>query len=375
MTYLDLSTLLKPFEDFLHLRILNGKFWKIKILIFSLLLSFSLLLFLNRGYVTQNFKNFYLDTVLHKPQSFFFWKSIVEQGQKPFTPGNHAYGSHESNRTFRLTIPLISRFLHIQGLGLFILQILLGIGFIYLLICIFSKMLIDKILTFYSTLAFLNVYTGSCFFLNCFGHGDGYTFFFMICSLLLTNPLLLSLSIQLSFWSDERSVITVLGVLIFHYFYRRLNTSSSVKLLIIIFINVLTYVGLRLYLTNVYHLQAADVENSTTNRFLEIAQSISTWWGARIYLGFEGFLASTLIIFVILFVQKKYLYFYVSLFYWIPILVVTLLVADTVRTISFTFVFWLVSLFYLKEIIHYKQLKFLIIIIAFTNLLIPIIFP
>ncbi len=375
MKHIDLSTLLKPFEGYLQSRIFNGRFWKIKTLVFTLSLSFFLLFLFNRGYITQNFRNFYFDSVLHKPQPFFFWDSIVKQGQKPFTPNTYQHGSHESNRTFRLTIPIISRVLSLDGLGLFILQVFLGFGFIFLLINILEKILNDKILIFYTLLAFLNVYTGTCFFLNCFGHGDGYTFFFILCSLLLRNPILLSLSLQLSFWSDERSIITILGVFLFQYFYYNLKTQSLIRLIIVISINILVYVSLRLYLSNHFHLQAADVENSTSERFIEIAKSISTWWGSRIYLGIEGFILPLIIVFAILYIKKKVLYIYMSLIYWLPILLVTLLVADTVRTISFTFVFWLISLFILKETVNYRQLKVLFLIISFINILIPIIFP
>jgi hypothetical protein len=371
----DLLYLLNPFENYLQSTILNGKQWRLKTLFFSLFISFSLLFFFNKGYITQNFKSFYLDTVLKQTQPYFFWNSIVKQGQNPFSVNTYQYGSHESNRTFRLTIPLISRVFSLEGLGLFILQGILGCVFLYLLLSILEKILVDKLLVFYFFLAFINVYAGACFFLNCFGHGDGYTYFFILCSLLLRNPFILSIFLQLSFWADERSLITILGVYLFQKMYYQLASKRANKLLILISINAVLYLGIRLYLSQHFHLQAADVEQSSVGRFLEIAKSISNWWGARSYLGLEGFILLLIVLFLIQYHDKQRWFIIISTLYWLPILLVTFLVADTVRTLSFTFVFWLVSLFILKEKVSFVQLKCLFILIAFMNLLIPVIFP
>jgi hypothetical protein len=375
MKNIDLLNLLNPLENFLNNHVLNGKFWKLKTFFYAMLISFSILFFFNRGYIVQNMRNFYFDSVLQRPQNFFFWHSIVKQGQAPLTPNTSVYGSHESNRTFRLIIPLISRLFSLDGKGLFILQVLLGIVFLLLLLNILYELLGDKLQTFYAYISFINIYTGSCFFLNCFGHGDGYTYFFMLCCLVVRSPILLFLAVQLSFWCDERSIVVVLGILFFHYFYYQLNNKQTTQLLILIMFNILLYGIVRYYLSKTYHLQAADVEGSTISRFLEIAKSISTWWGSRIYVGLKGFTLLLLVTFGVLFYEKKYNYLILSLIYWIPIILITLLVADTVRTISFTFVFWLVSLYFLRQRVSPLQLKLTLFIIGFINILIPTVFP
>ncbi len=375
MKHIEILEFLNPIENYLNSRILNGKYWKFKTLFFTLFISFSFLFIFNRGYVLQNGKNFYLDSVLHKSQPYFFWDSIVEQGKSPLAPNTHQQGTHESNRTFRLVIPLISRTLSIEGLGLFSLQIFLGLCFLYLLLNILNKILSDKILIFYTFIAFVNVYAGSCFFINCFGHGDGYTYFFIILSLLFRNPILQSTALQLSFWCDERSIIVVLGVLLFQYLYYQLSSKNTLILFGLIALNVVIYGILRIYLTTTFHLQSADVENSSIERFTGIAKYISTWWGNRMYVGLEGFTLILLVTFLILCKEKKRQFIGIWLIYWIPIILITVLVADTVRTISFTFVFWLVCINFLKEKVSSTQLKYLFFIVAFINVLIPIIFP
>jgi hypothetical protein len=375
MKNIDLLNLLSPLENFLNNDVLNGKYWKLKTFFYAMLISFSILLSFNRGYVVQNMRNFYFDSVLQRPQEFFFWHSIVKQGQAPLSPNKSLHGTHESNRTFRLIIPFISRLFSLDGKSLFILQVLLGIVFLFLLLNILYELLRDKLQTFYAYISFINVYTGSCFFLNCFGHGDGYTYFFMVCCLILRSPILLCLAIQLSFWCDERSIIVVFGILFFRYFYYQLNTQQTIQLLILITLNIILYGIVRYYLSKTYHLHAADVESATINRFLTLAKGISTWWGSRIYVGLKGFSLLLLITFGILFYEKKYTYLILCLIYWIPIILLTLLVADTVRTISFTFVFWLVSLYFLRQRVNPLQLKLTLFIIGFINILIPTVFP
>ena len=104
LKYIDLSTSIRPFENYLLAICLNGRYWRLKTLTFTLVLSFTILFFFNRGYVTHNLRQFYFDSVLHQAHSNFYWSSIVEQGKNPFTPNVHPYGSHESNRTDRKSV-------------------------------------------------------------------------------------------------------------------------------------------------------------------------------------------------------------------------------------------------------------------------------
>lgn len=379
MHALNLLSFLNPIERFLNKSILDGKYWKFKTIFFSCFITFSILFIFNRGYIYENFRSFYADVLLHNPQPFFFWDSIVRQGQSPLQAVFHESGSHEANRTFRLTIPLIARYLHLNSLGLFILQVILGFVFSHLILGIFSKIFDEKILIFYTFLAFLNVYAGSCFFLNCFGHGDGYTFFFILCALLTRNPLLLTVFLQMAFWCDERSVVTSIGIWGFQYVYtNHLQTNKPTNLqitLLVIIFNILLYIFTRIYLSSTFHLVSEDVETVTWSRYYSFIYMTSLWYGKRSYVGFEGFSLLTSLTFIIFYVDKKYTKIILSLAYWLPILIISFLVGDTVRTISFTFVFWLISLIVIKERIEQSQMKALLIVVAFINLLIPVIFP
>ena len=375
METINLWSLFNPLESFLEKLILNHKYWKIRILLFSCVFSFTWLFVFNRGYIYENFRSFYADVILHNPQPFFFWNSIIAQGEAPLAAHSYESGSHEANRIFRLTIPLIAHYFHLNSLGLYLLQIVLGLGFLFILLNILARILDDKLLTFYLFFAFVNVYVGSCFFFNCFGHGDGYTFFFMICALIVRTPLLISLFCQLAFWGDERSVVMAVGLWLFHHFYEQLNKKDSIKVLLLVAGNVLVYLGVRVYLSRTYHLASEDVENFSFDRYIYFIKYTSLWYGKRSSVSVEGFALIIMMVFIILHRDKQYLKLLLALGSWLPIVAISFLVGDTVRTLSFTFVFWLIALIIIKERVNPVQLKALILVVAFINLLIPVSFP
>lgn len=376
METINLWSLFNPLESFLEKSILSSKYWKIRVLLLSCLFSFIWLFVFNRGYIYENFRSFYADVILHNPQPFFFWNSIIEQGEAPLKFHQFESGSHEANRIFRLTIPLIAHYFHLNSLGLYLLQVVLGIGFLYLLVNILAKILDDKLLTFYLFFAFVNVYVGSCFFFNCFGHGDGYTFFFMICALVIKRPLLMTLFCQLAFWCDERSVVMAVALWLFHHFYYQLSKKDSMKVLGLVVGNVLLYLAMRIYLSKTYHLVSEDVENFSFDRYLYFIKFTSLWYGKRSAVSVEGFALLIMMVFIILYRDRQYFrLLLLALGSWLPIVVISFLVGDTVRTLSFTFVFWLIALIIIKERINPAQLKALVLIIAFVNLLIPVSFP
>ncbi|RYU93958.1 hypothetical protein [Emticicia agri] len=375
MDTINLWSLFNPLESFLEKSILSSKYWKTRVLFFSCLFSFTWLFVFNRGYIYENFRSFYADVILHNPQPYFFWNSIIEQGEAPLTFHKYESGSHEANRIFRLTIPMVAHYLHLNSLGLYMLQVLLGGVFLYILIKILSRILDDKLLTFYLFFAFVNVYVGSCFFFNCFGHGDGYTFFFMLCALIVRVPLLMTLFCQLAFWCDERSVVMAVALWWFHHLYYQLGKKDSSKVLLLVAGNVLLYLGVRVYLSRAYHLASEDVENFSFDRYLYFIKFTSLWYGKRSSVSLEGFTLVIMMVLIILYRDRQYLRILLALGSWLPIVAISFLVGDTVRTLSFTFVFWMIALMIIKERINSVQLKVLIIVIAFVNLLIPVSFP
>ena len=375
MNLINLHTIISAVDLFLIRSVLNDKFWKIKTLVFSCFITFCWLFVFNNGYIFENFRLFYADVLLHNPQPFFFWNGIVNQGQDPLTFQQFDTGSHEANRIFRLTMPLIARYMHLNPLGLYLLQVVLGGIFLYLLINILSRITENKLITFYLFFAFVNVYAGACFFLNCFGHGDGYTFFFLIGALVVRSPIFISIFCQLAFWCDERSVIVSLSIWVFHLLYYQLNRSNSVKVLVVVFFNVILYGVVRVYLSRTFHLVAEDVENFKIEKYLYFIKHTSLWYGKRTSVAVEGFSLIIFLAFIISFRLKDYKRIGLFILCFLPIIAITFLVDDTVRTLSFSFIFWLIALMSIKEHVSEAQFKVLILIVAFINILIPVTFP
>ncbi|MEG3882449.1 hypothetical protein QT972_34410, partial [Microcoleus sp. herbarium7] len=60
------------------------------------------------------------------------WRAVLEQGAHPFKITEYDPSSHQAKMTFRLTVPLAARFLHLDRTGLLLLQALCGIILFYL---------------------------------------------------------------------------------------------------------------------------------------------------------------------------------------------------------------------------------------------------
>jgi hypothetical protein len=138
---------------------------------------------------------------------------------------------------------------------------------------------------------------------------------------------------------------------------------------------VLLYLTVRVYLSKTYHLASEDVENFSFDRYIYFIKFTSLWYGKRTSVSVEGFALVIMMAFIILHRDRQYLRILLALGSWLPIVGISFLVGDTVRTLSFTFVFWLIALIIIKERVNSVQLKALVLVIAFVNLLIPVSFP
>ncbi|MEZ4902373.1 MAG: hypothetical protein R2822_11760 [Spirosomataceae bacterium] len=205
----QLQSLATPFE-WLETKLetfFDSKFWQWRVLFLSLVISAGTLLVFNSILIDRGFRSLYQE--MRHPGSVggLFWDDIIKQGADPFTPKAYEAGSHEANQTFRLTVPLIANALHLNVATLYLLQLLVGLVFLWFVIKIVEDILKNRILTFYFLTGFTAIYAGANFYINWLGHIDTFPFLFMILAFYFRNPLLVFLFSQLAFWCDERAII------------------------------------------------------------------------------------------------------------------------------------------------------------------------
>ncbi len=366
-----LETRLKAFFD--------SRFWQFKVLFLSLAISVSTLLVFNFILVDRGFRDLYQE--MRHPGSIggFFWDDIIKQGAAPFTPKDYEAGSHEANQTFRLTIPLIAQVLHLNVASLYLLHVLVGLLFLWLIIRITYQILQSRLLVFYFMTGFTAIYAGANFYLNYLGHTDIFPFCFMALALYLRNPLWVLLLTQLAFWCDERAIINstylglwfVIPVLKEVVKTKKLSTTQVPLQAVALVISTGLYLVIRQWLSTTYGLKVGH-DNDLSHRTAMWSLSIL---GDKFTRGFEGF---WLIIFAgiaVLVMLKDWLTLGLLMGSFMITSAIGIMVADGTRSLSFGYMIFFFMLSILRRHIPTSQLTYLLIVSTLISLMLPISFP
>ena len=347
--------------------------------LFILFITYTILLSLNSGFLTILFKQFYLDVFQKKSQEGFFWQAIVDQGSHLFDQSqSQFFKDHLSSRKFRIVIPILSKLFHLSPIKLFFLQILAGLLFANLLLKYLTELLKDKFLAFLALLAIENTYIGASFFINFYGHMDGFTYLFLLLALIFFHkPILASIFLQLSFWSDERSLFAALPILLISCFLHGHQLKSIISRIVELLINYLIYLILYLYIG--YSFKIGPIyspDSSNFNNHIQNVMDLINWFGFKLFDALESFWIIILMAFYFLVSKTSYQFEkLIFILYFGCIMAINLLVADTSRSLGFAFLLILYSLLILSEKLERGFLKEILYVVAIISILQPIVFP
>ncbi|MBE9466236.1 hypothetical protein ACFP1I_25300 [Dyadobacter subterraneus] len=190
--------------------LMNKRYGQIKIAIFLFLLVFSTTFpkyieILNDGSPVTTY-------------AYFFEK--IEHPLSPSLLGDTK--SHGAKIAFRLTAPLIAKLsgTHLIGKGkgvivVYIIQSSLLLPFFFLLIKTIKRFA-NNLMAFLLVVSFSAIYVTNSFFWDYDFWFDGYAYFFLMLSMYYTNKTGILIASQLACWTDERAVIALYSVYIFH---------------------------------------------------------------------------------------------------------------------------------------------------------------
>lgn len=357
----------------------DNRFWKIRLISLALLISIGSLMLLNSIFIDRGFRYLYEEIRHPGLLDGFFWDDIIRQSGHLFEPNTYEPGTHEANQTFRLTIPLLVHFFRLGVAKLYILQFGLGLIFVWAVAGIAQKILQDKVLTFYFLTGFTGIYAGVAFFINYFGHCDGYVFCFMALALYFRNPLLVIVFTQLAFWCDERALINssyiglwyALPILKTVLETRKFDIRQIPAPLVALVISVLIYGGLRKWLEVTYGMKIGH-DASWSARTLAWSMS---YVGDKMARGLEGMWLILLVAFWALAVRRQWLELVLLGGAWLLTMVVAVLVADGTRSLSFGFMAFFFALAILHRYLTRNQLRFVLLSGAVISLMYSINFP
>jgi hypothetical protein len=334
----------------------NGLNWKFKTTFLLVGLSF----------IFSTGALFYLPTAFKAEnwESYRFKKENLFK-QPPFNPVSHA-----SKKTFRLTMPIISKVFHFNNWATVAFLWIINFLFLYQFLRYFYKLLGNKTIAFLATFGITFVYIGHAGFTDINTWFDGIAYFFILISIVSNSPIIILSSVLLAAFTDERAFLSAVVVLFYHLMQDWGNAESknvsSFRNSISVLFGIILSLVIRLYLEYKFdiHLQTGG---STLEKFL----ADTPFWGMAIWTFLEGYWLLVVLLFLSFIHEKKYLNVFVLMITLAVFTLTSFLVFDKTRSGAYIFPLIFLAVKYLKVKMSIEEWKFLFLAIAIVCFLFP----
>ncbi|MEY2467768.1 MAG: hypothetical protein QOF21_466, partial [Actinomycetota bacterium] len=204
--------------------VVAGKWWALRVGLFSTVMSFLL-----------------QAPPLELERSPF--KTVIAQGAHPFTPMNVDPSSHEGKLAFRLVPPLLARFGHLSPASYYLLQVVLGIATLSILAWLFHNLGYSRRVSFALVFALTFTYVGSVWFIDTHPYFDAIAASALVLAMAARQPVLVFLAASIALWTDERSILPVLVVALWHTHRRNRRGEIAVGIAIAGYLALRAYLG------------------------------------------------------------------------------------------------------------------------------------
>lgn len=347
--------------------------WRRKTVIMCCLVV--VLSFFNNLSPLKSFRGFY-QTVFVEKSEYFLYQTVLDRSQSLTSNFNYEPYSGKESRTFRLVAPIFVRALGLKHVSLFLylLQLVFGVGFLYLLTGFINNLVENRSATFYAMMGISSIYLGACFFIDNAGYGDFFSFFFLFLGIYFgKKPLLVFLFLELAFWNDERAFVGSGLALVWLWWYPQIKANEAIRLklnwsMLAVVLSWLVWIAGRYYLMNVVGMK--PTYNPEGEFMLRIQQSIESL-GFRLLWQFEGWWLLFFLAGLILWTKKEFL----SL---IPIfgaaaasMLSAMIIYDSTRSGTFGFITLFFALVIAKKYLTERQLRWILLGIAILCFLHP----
>ena len=227
-------------------QLLQGKYWILKVVLCATLLS----LFLS----FPNFEQIDFNSGR--------WVAVSKQINDPFALLKTPPSIHLNAASFRFFIPLIAKVLHLNPLGCYILQFIIGILLFYLVLKISLNLLHDKYLASLIVFSVAAISVGRTSFHEIRGIFDGIAIFMILLSMMSSNRFLIFFLIIAAGFTDERAIIASGFVILWHLLieFHETNKLNARKFKEIFYCRsayvlygMVIYLGSRYYLKYIYN--------------------------------------------------------------------------------------------------------------------------
>jgi len=300
-------------------KILAGTYWKLKALAVVLALS-----------LFRAFPNYdALGTKFHQAT----WRDIQIKFDHPLLDTSRLFpaGSHESNLTFRLTVPILAHVFHLGEAGLLIFFALVGIVLLYLVLKVSFTLSASKRVALLVGLTTACAWPGEAAFHELRGgYYDALALCLVVAACATSSSLLAAAFLFLAAWTDERALIASSFVLLLYTCQNtgiwRFVTGKPAAVLVA----AAAYLGTRAYLsvTHSYFFVTSGVGLSVLSQQTNVIP-LAIWTG----LGGGWILVVSGL--VTLFRQKRYLAFAAFFAALIGMIAASMAVVDVTRSMAY----------------------------------------
>ena len=336
MIYTFINDLSSQFLRFLERKIPTRN-WTLKISIFAALLSLLFAFPYIHGYMHGGFEN--------------NWLALDTQFKAPFEPVEYAFGSHASNITFRVTIPILASLIGFTREGSFIIQYIAFFILFYLFASLARTALKDHVAATLATLAFAFIFAGNILCADIRGFFDVVSFALILGAMRAKHPLIVFLCLILAGFNDERTLIASVFVFLWHLrhhwekgsFYFR-DFFKVTPIWIAIITSWLVYFGIRFYMVQTFEL-SAGASIIGFNRFLyQINNAPLGIWSAL-----EGYWLLFVFAFILIWKTKSYTWLLAFSTIILLIMISSLSLVDVTRSVAYVFPGIFLALYLLNQ--------------------------
>lgn len=180
---------------------LTGKWWALKAAVFCAALS----------YLCQA-------PALEVKRTFF--EKVVAQGEHPLMPMIVDEGSHEAKLAFRLVPPLLLRVSGLSVEGYYVVQALMGVATLAGLAWLFHRNGFPRRTALLLLVALSFTYVGAVWFLDTQPYFDAIAASALVAAMCVSHPAVVFLGGSIAMWTDERALLS-LGVVALFHLHRR----------------------------------------------------------------------------------------------------------------------------------------------------------
>ena len=366
------------FEDFYHSfgrrieLIFASEKWLWKLVIFSTLLS----LFLAFPPYSQ-----LTDHLIENGMKLDSWVFIKNQSKDLFHPKAMDFDVRRENMIFRWTLPALSFLTNHNVILIVLLQSVLGVFFLYNTAQWVYSVSKDKVVTSLFVVAISNIFVCVWTFADIYGYGDGFAYFFLLTALLNRNPVLVFLSLQAAFFTDERAVIAGGYLLLFHVLKKAYDTddfkfSSYLKNLffdknLIVWLAWIVYFAIRIYVQKTYFQHHSY---STLGTPVLFADAHRHGLGSSLWTAFEGMWLLLGAAILAMLLTKRYLLLLALTVGFLILIASGIYVHDIDRALSYGFPFLLMAIYVLLKTVSLRSIRLVLFFTAIVCISHPMIY-